>query len=307
MSKQLMCAVAVCGAVLMAGSEAKAEQLTGTYGNFMEVWYKHSRDGFPGGIPSAYDDRYKPGECARTTAAQKKSGAKPTDTLVGDYKGHAKAKAQGDQFSITFADAPSVCTAYEAQLKIALGMKAVQDSAEYMKGKGATPTADEAKGYNSGAGDSSIAKGKDCLATLDAMIKAGSTGTTKIKVGGTDVTIDDAKKTCQGAIDYATAFNGLIQKEREAKRAEIAKKYEAAGIKGAKLALFVEYDDVYWRNTKCEKTDDVAELAKAKVLIHWLENANGTQTIRRYTFTGNKVAKTEKTYKTEALAQKNCR
>ncbi len=62
-----------------------------------------------------------------------------------------------------------------------------------------------------------------------------------------------------------------------------------------------------WRNTKCEKTDDVAELAKAKVLIHWLENANGTHTIRHYTFNGNKVSKTEKSYITEAAATKGCR
>jgi len=306
MSKQVMCALAVCGA-LMTANEARAEERAGMYGNLMQVWYRASVTGFPSGIPSAYDSRYQPGECAKATAAEKKAGAKPSDTLVGDYKGHPNAKAVGDRFSVTFADAPAICTAYEAQLKIALGMNAIKKSAAYMKDKKAAPTAADAKGFNSGAGDGTVAMGKDCIATIDAIIKAGSAPTTKLKVESGEVALEDLKKTCQAAIDYGTALNALLQEEQKAKRAEIAKKYEAAGIKGAKLALLIEYDDVYWRNTKCEKTDDVAELAKAKVLIHWLENADGRQTIRRYTFNANKVSKTETTYNTEAAARKGCR
>ena len=186
-------------------------------------------------------------------------------------------------------------------------MDAIKKSAAYMKDKKAAPTVADAKGYNSGAGDSTVAMGKHCIATIDAMIKAGSAPTTKLKVESGEVGLEDLKKTCQAGIDYGTAFNALIEEVQKAKRAEIAKKYEAAGIKGAKLELLIQYDSVYWRNTKCEKTDDVAKLAKAKVLIHWLENADGTQTIRRNTFNGNKVSKAEKTYNTEAAAQKGCR
>jgi hypothetical protein len=179
-----------------------------------------------------------------------------------------------------------------------------------MKDKKGAPTAADAKGFNPGAGDSIKTRGKDCIATLDAMLKAGSAPTTKLRVETGEVALEDLQKTCQAAIDYGTAFNALIQEEQKAKRAEIAKTYEAAGIMGAKLELMIDYDGVYWRNTKCEKTDDVAELAKAKVLIHWLENADGSQTIRRYTFKGKKVAKTEKTYKppgAEAKARKGCK
>ncbi|MEO8705165.1 MAG: hypothetical protein ABI867_34285 [Kofleriaceae bacterium] len=306
MSKQMMCALAVCGA-MMTANEARAEVRAGMYGNLMQTWYRASVTGFPTGIPSAYDNRYQPGECAKATAAEKKAGAKPSDTLVGDYKDHPKAKPAGDQFSIVFAEAPAICTAYEAQLKIALGMDAIKKSAAYMKGKSSAPTAAEAKGYNSGAGDSTVAMGKNCLATIAAMIKAGSAPSTKLKVESGEVTLEELTKTCQAVVDHGTAFNALIAEEQKAKRGDIAKKYEAAGIKGDKLALLIEYDDVYWRNTKCEKTDDVAELAKAKVLIHWLENSDGTQTIRRYTFNGSKVSKTEKTYNTEAAAQRGCR
>jgi hypothetical protein len=300
-----MFALAVCGS-LVAANEARAQERAGMYGNLMSVWYRASVTGFPDGIPSAFDSRYQPGECVKWTAAEKKDGAKPSDTLVGDYKGHPNAKAAGDGFSVTFADAPAICTAYEAQLKIGLGIEAIKKSAVFMKGKKAAPTAEDAKNYNPGAGEGTAKMGKDCIATIDAMTKAGS-APAKLNIDGDQVALGDLKNTCQAVIDYGAAVEVLVQAEHKAKLAEISKKYEAAGIKGAKLDLLIEYDDVYWRNTKCEKTDDVAELAKAKVLIHWLENSDGTQTIRRYTFNGSKVSKTEKTYNTEEAAQRGCR
>jgi hypothetical protein len=292
---------------LLASSTARAEERGGLYANRMEGYYQGSVKGYASGIPSAYDDTYKPGECARLTAAEKKKGAKPGDTITGDFKGHPKAKPAGDRFSVPFSEAAAICTAHDAQLKIALGQAAIRNAAAYMKDKKGPATAADAKGFNSGAGDSTVSMGKDCIETIDSMIKAGAAPTSKLKIDGGEATLEDLKKTCQAAIEYGTAFNGFIAEEQKAKLAEKAKKYEAAGIKGARLALFIEYDDVYWRNTKCEKTDDVAELAKAKVLIHWLENSDGTQTIRRYTFNGDKVSKTEKNYITESAAQRGCR
>jgi hypothetical protein len=276
---------------------ARAEEIGGLYADRMQTYYQFSVTGFENGIPSAYDDKFKPGTCARMTADAKKGGAKPGDIIRGEFAGHPKAKGAG----VPFSEAAAICTAYEAQLAVALGKVAVKEMVEYMKDKKGPPTADDARGFNSGAGDGTVAKGKACLETLGKV--SGAT----FKVAGTEMKVDDLKKTCQAAVDYGTAFNALIAEEQQAKLAEKAKKYEAAGIKGAKLKLMIEYDDVYWRNTKCEKTDDVAELAKAKVLIHWLENSDGTQTIRRYTFNGNKVSKTEKTFLTEAAAQRACR
>ncbi len=108
-------------------------------------------------------------------------------------------------------------------------------------------------------------------------------------------------------IDHGTKFEEFIAVEYKAKQAERSKKYEEAGIKGAKLALMVEYDDVYWRGKGCEKIDDVAVLAKATRLYQWLENADGTHTIRTYLFAGNAVkGKSEKKYQTEAAAYRGC-
>jgi hypothetical protein len=299
MKKQLMSAFVVCGA-LVASSTALAGERGGMYANRMRIYYEGSVTGYPSGIPSAYDDTYKPGECARLTAEEKKAGAKPGDTIPGSFKGHPKVTDKG----VPFSEAAGICTAFEAQLKIALGQESIKKAAEYMKGKKPAPTAEDAKGFNSGAADNTIAMGKQCLETIDGMSKAGAS---TFKVGGREVPLEDLKKTCQATIDYGTAFNAFIAEEQKAILAEKAKKYEAAGIKGAKLQLFIQYDNVYWRNTKCEKTDDVAELAKAKVLIHWLENADGTHTIRRYTFNGDKYKATEKKYIREADAQRGCK
>ena len=297
----------IAAGMLVASGQAGAGERGGTFANLMSVWYQGSVNGYASGIPSAYDDRFQAGACAKAVGEEKKAGAKPGDTIAGDFKGHPKAKESGGQFSIPFSEAAAICDAHEAKLAIALGHEAIRKSVSYMKDKKGAPTAADAAGFNSGAADTTVAMGKACLATIDAMIKDGAAPTSTFQVETGAAKLEDLKKTCQAAIDYGMAFNAHIAEAQKAKLAEKAKKYEAAGIKGAKLALMIEYDDVYWRNTKCEKTDDVAELAKAKVLIHWLENADGTQTIRRYTFNGGKVSKTEKKYLTEAAAQRGCR
>jgi hypothetical protein len=153
-----------------------------------------------------------------------------------------------------------------------------------------------------------VTSGKACLAAVDAAIAAGAAKTTKVKIGGADITLVDGKKYCQAEIDYGTAFETFVAAEQGAKRKEIAAKYEAVGISGEKLELFIEYDDVYWRGKKCAIIDDVAALAKATKLYHWLENNDGTHTIRTYVFKGNKVKSVkDKTYKTEKKAYKGCK
>jgi hypothetical protein len=48
--------------------------------------------------------------------------------------------------------------------------------------------------------------------------------------------------------------------------------------------------------------------AAAKVLFHWLENADGSHTIRKYSFKGHKLARiSEKTYSKAAKAYKGCK
>src|SRR6185503_2620071 len=104
---------------LFASGVAGAGERGGLYADRMRTYYKYSVSGFTSGIPSAYDDQYKPGECARITAEEKKAGAMPGDTIPGEFEGHPKVKAGG----VPFSEAGAICTAFEAQLKIALGQQ----------------------------------------------------------------------------------------------------------------------------------------------------------------------------------------
>jgi hypothetical protein len=252
---------------------------------------------------------YKPAECDNKLAAAKKSGIKPTDVLKSNsFEYHPKAKPTGKQyeFQIEFADADWICTAFATRFKLESAVVPMREAAEFMAGK-TSPTAADARGFNTGAGKSVVDKGQACIKAADQLIKDGVAPTTKVVLKSGESTLEGGKKHCQAMIEYGTRFEEFIAVEQKAKRAERAKKYEDAGIKGAKLALMIEYDDVYWRGAGCEKIDDIPVLAKASVLFQWLENSNGTHTIRKYVFAGNAVkGKSEKTFKTEEAAYKGC-
>ncbi|MFN0250930.1 MAG: hypothetical protein ACKV2T_28915 [Kofleriaceae bacterium] len=258
-------------------------------------------------MPELDDEKYQPGACAKSIAWQKKEGGKPADLMrSGALAKHPKAKDADGVASIPFSEADAICTAFEAQIKVVTALVSIQRSAEYMEDKKGLPTAETVSGYNVGAAENIIKRGKTCLATVDGMIRAGKPA--KLKVGSKEISLEETKKICKSAVDYGTAFEALLVEEQKAKKAEISKKYEAAGIKGARLALFVEYDDVFWRVKGCEKTDDVAVLKKATVLFQWLENSDGTHTIRKYQFAGDKIkSKTDKTYRFEEQAYKGCK
>jgi hypothetical protein len=255
--------------------------------------------------------RWKPAECTKALAKAKKAGVKPDDGLVGMFEYHPKAKKTSEQykFEIAFADADWICSEYTSKFALESAAVPIRAAADFVGGKKAnlTPTAEDARGFNPGAGKSTADQGRACMAAIDQAIKDGVAPTTKLKTAMGDKSLTDAKPICQALIDYGTKFEEFIAAEYKAKQAERAKKYEAAGIKGAKLALMVEYDNVYWRGRGCEKIEDVAVLAKATVLYQWLENSDGTHTIRTYRFAGNAVkGKADKTYRTEAAAYKGC-
>ena len=156
-----------------------------------------------------------------------------------------------------------------------------------------------------------VTRGEACRAMVDQAIKGGADGDLALKLNVMDepvVSLNAGRKAyCDGLIDYGKNLKAKIAEAKAARRAAIAKKYEAAGIKGDRLELFIEYDDVSWRGKGCEIVDDLAVLAKAKKLYQWLENADGTDTIRTYTFSGDKYKVSDKRYKKEKDAYKGCK
>jgi hypothetical protein len=161
----------------------------------------------------------------------------------------------------------------------------------------------------SGMGEVFVKEGKDCHAATDAAIAAGARDDVAVMIGGVSRTLAQGKvDVCDATLAFGEKLIGDIAGAHAAARAEIAAKYEALGVKGQRLELFIEYDDVYWRGKKCERITDLKKLVKAKVLFQWLENSDGTHTIRKYTFKGNKVKSIkDRTYATEARAWKGCK
>jgi hypothetical protein len=160
-----------------------------------------------------------------------------------------------------------------------------------------------------GMGEVFVDDGKACVAETEKALKAGAPADRATTIDGRELTLAEGKtQICEAMIAFGEKLTGDIADAHAAARAEVAAKYEAVGIKGARLELFIEYDDVYWRGKGCERVTDLKKLAKAKALFHWLENADGTHTIRKYTFKGNKVKSVkDRTYLTEARAWKGCK
>jgi hypothetical protein len=163
--------------------------------------------------------------------------------------------------------------------------------------------------FGDGMGQGFVDDGKACHAATDAAIAAGAPDDVAVVIDGVSRTLAQGKvEICDAMVAFGQRLIGDIAAAHAAARAEIAAKYEAVGVKGQRLELFIEYDDVYWRGKGCERITDLKKLARAKVLFHWLENSDGTHTIRKYTFKGNKVKSIkDRTYATEARAWKGCK
>ncbi len=156
--------------------------------------------------------------------------------------------------------------------------------------------------------------GKACAKGVDAALAAGAPADVKVKVfsntsGQLELTLGEGKQqVCEPLLGWGKGYAQASNKAKAANEAALRDKYGKHGIKGDRLKLFMEYDDVYWRGKGCEKVDDVAALAKMPVLFQWLEDSGGTHTIRRYQFKGDKLVKTtNKTFKTEAAAYRGCK
>ncbi|HTJ41889.1 MAG TPA: hypothetical protein VL463_07315, partial [Kofleriaceae bacterium] len=163
------------------------------------------------------------------------------------------------------------------------------------------PTADHAQ-Y--GSGEARLRDAQEWLAAL-AGVDAGDT----FPLDDHDASFGDARKACDAYVAWSKRLAQATAADDAAKAKAREAKYTSVGVGGEKLKLFLEYDDVYWRTSpKCETEDDPKQLAKAKQLFQWLDNADGTVTIRKYQFAGNKVAKiSNKTFTTAEKAYKGCK
>jgi hypothetical protein len=186
--------------------------------------------------------------------------------------------------------------------------KAIRDASGELYYKTKPPTAETlAEGDIDGDGERFVERGKACLTTVDAAIAAHGADA-KVDIRGEKWTLGDGRTHCQALIDYGTALEPLIDGREEAARKALYGKYEALGVKGDRLELFAYYDGTSWYMKGCQYTvDEIEDIVKAKVLFHWLDNSDGTITIRKYTFKKNTYKVKEKTVAKLAQAYKACR
>jgi hypothetical protein len=179
----------------------------------------------------------------------------------------------------------------------------------YAPNKPPRPEDIAAKGYTDGAGDTMIHIAEACAATVDAAIAEGSSPDTTVEVHGVKVTYAEGRtRYCEALLEHGKQLEALLDAEAEAARKALYAKYEAHGIKGDRLELFVYYDGTGWYTRGCQYTvDEPADLARAKVLFHWLDNSDGSITIRKYRFKKNRYTFSEKVYWRSDKAYRGCR
>jgi hypothetical protein len=211
------------------------------------------------------------------------------------------------QAFVTLGYAAKMCTTWRTHIPLAAAAAIQTESASSRYSYSMDPNVGS---LGASMGDAFIAEGKKCLEVTDAALKAGAPPDHKVKIKDEVMSITEGRaKVCEAYLVWANEMKVKIRAAHREDREKRAEPYKKLGVAGEKLELFIEYDDVYWRGgANCQVISDVKAVAKAKVLFHWLENSDGTHTIRKYTFNGNKVgAPITKTFKDAGAAQRGCK
>ncbi len=159
-----------------------------------------------------------------------------------------------------------------------------------------------------------VASGGTCVKALDDAEQKGAAMDIPIKHAvDKDLTGAQLRTWCADLVKTASALAGASAEADEAKKHKARDRYAKFGAAGDKLSWLLEYDPdgagkIWYLPPRCAQTDDPRKLAKAKVLIRWGENPDGTQVLRKLTFKGNKLVKDQsKTFDTEAKAYGFCK
>ena len=303
MQKLLLTALVIAPALAHADP---AKQLATELGSHFNYWTTYRDD--PGSRAGMLEHDPKPDACAAAVAKARKAGlANNARIYHSEFSSWDEAHYDEKKAAyLELGEVDLICRQWPKMLLLApvaaLQTKIAQNQHSFSLVDPGSLGKDMA--------DLFVKEAKECLDITDKAIKAGAPGDHKVKIHDKVMTISEGRaKVCHAAIEWAAALGGKVKEAHAADREKRAAPYKAAGVSGAKLELFIEYDDVYWRGgANCQRISDIKQLAKAKVLFHWLENPDGTHTIRKYTFNGNKVSgPTSKTYKDAGAAQRGCK
>jgi hypothetical protein len=247
--------------------------------------------------------------CTKVIAAARKAGLGDDARLFSTYF-YGLDETHFDEHQqayLTLAEAAALCDDYASWLPFVPVAAAFEEAKQDVH---TFSTMVEAGELGTGVGENLGKRGQACAAEVDAAISAGADPSRSFAITDGETTTLSAGREdyCEALIGFARKLGVEVKAAHDARAEEIAAKYTKHGVKGAKLELFVEYDGTYWRGKGCEIVDDVKKLARAKKLYQWLEHSDGSITIRRYDFKGNRIKKvTDRAFWSQAKAAAYCK
>ncbi|HVV83098.1 MAG TPA: hypothetical protein VHE35_08450 [Kofleriaceae bacterium] len=156
-----------------------------------------------------------------------------------------------------------------------------------------------------------------CSAAVDAALAGGTPPTLAVRIrsnlGDEAMTLPDARaRVCEKLAAWAKAFGPATIAAKQAAAEAARTRYASVGAAGDRLSWLTYYDPdgrgATWFLPGCKEEGDPRRLAKAPVLLQWWSADDGTQTIRRLQFKGNKLVKdTTRTFLTEGAARAACK
>lgn len=252
-----------------------------------------------------------PKECYDYVATYTSEGVKGNEQMRASEFGRFPGKAGGavkdpdsTYWLLPFSRANQICETYakmrEAQ-KIVAGLD--QYGAERL---GMKPEEFVDLGGN-GDFTAHVEHGRQCLRDVDAALAAGVPPEFPVH----ETTLAEFRvKRCQRIIDHAEELNREVPKLKKAERDGLIAIYKKAGMKGARLELFVESghpDNSGWLGSGCDKfITDPKKMAKAKKLFTWSEGSDG-YTVTKYTFKKDKYTLATRSFSTQEAAYRWCR
>ena len=156
-----------------------------------------------------------------------------------------------------------------------------------------------------------------CTAAVDHALAAGVPPGLAVRIrsnlGDRSMTLAAARATiCDPLTAWAREFGPATIAAKRAQEAAARQRYSQFGAAGDRLSWLAYYDadatGATWYLPGCKAEREPKKLVRAPVLMQWWTADDGTITIRRFQFKGNKlVGDTSRTFITEAAAHAGCR
>jgi hypothetical protein len=287
--------ITAVGASAMAddAAEAKSKALAkiAEYDNNVLEYLK--REGLEGASRFGAD----PAGCTAAIAEAEKLGAAKTDTV-------------NSMESFPFRKAAEHCERYAKLKTLTAAFPAIieaRQDANHLDGAAGGEGTTRFAGF-------AVDSGTKCVKALDEAEKNGAAMDVIIKYAtDKDLTGAEVRTWCADMIKRAAALQGESASADAANATKTRERYTKFGAAGDKLEWLLRVDPrgegKYWAlSPRCERTDDAKKQVKAKVLIQWYDNADGTFTIHKLTFKGNKLVKEQtRSFEKRSQAQAFCK